>query len=80
MVSIKLSEKYHPKTVTKKILAVLQKSEAETPTGIARKTGYNPKTIVKYIEMLEELDKITCTRVPIGKREFKICSIKREKT
>ena len=74
-----MSVKYHPKTVTKKILDVLQKSEADTPTGIARKTGYNPKTIVKYIEMLEALDKVECTRVPIGKREFKICSLKRDK-
>ena len=74
-----MSSKYHPRTVTKKILNVLQKSEVETPTGIARKTGYNPKTIVKYIELLEELDRVQCTRVPIGKREFKFCSIKRER-
>lgn len=73
-----MSDKYHPRTVTKRILDVLQKSEVETPTGIARKTGYNPKTIIKYIELLEDLDRVNCLRVPIGNREFKVCSIKRE--
>jgi len=73
-----MSETYHPKTVAKKIMDVLSKSEVETPTGIARQIGYNPKTVAKYVEMLEELKLVECKKVPVGQKEIRVCSIKRK--
>lgn len=73
-----MEKTYHPKTVTRKILNVLSKSDVETPTGIARKTGYNPKTVAKYVDMLEDLKLIECKRIPVGQREIRACSIKRK--
>jgi len=74
-----MSETYHPKTVTKKILDVLSKSEVETPTGIARKIGYNPKTVAKYVDMLEDLKIVECKKIPFGQKEIRACSLKRKK-
>lgn len=73
-----MSRKYHPKTVTRRILDTLSNSEIETPTGIARKIGYNPKTVAKYIDMLEDLRLIECKKIPIGQKEIRACSIKRK--
>jgi len=70
---------YHPKTVARKIIDALSQSDVDTPTGIARKTGYNPKTISKYVEMLEDLGKVECKKIPIGNRQIKACSLKRQR-
>jgi len=69
---------YHPKTVVRKILDVLSESEVETPTGIARKIGYNPKTVAKYIELLEDLKMVECKEVPVGHRRIKACSLRKK--
>ena len=66
---------YHPKVITKRILKVLCHSEVETPTGIGRKTGYDGRTVAKYIDMLEGLDIVKCKEVPIGMRKIRACSL-----
>lgn len=65
--------KYHPKTVARAVLTILQDVEVDNPASIARKTGYNPKTIIKYIELLEDLGFVKVFRIKIGKREYKMC-------
>jgi predicted transcriptional regulator len=70
-----MEEKYHPKTIVRKITEALSRSEIETPTGIAHKIGYNPKTVAKYVEMLEELKIVECKRVPLGQKEIKVVKL-----
>jgi predicted transcriptional regulator len=70
-----MGDEYHPKVVTKRILKVLCDSEVETPTGIGRKTGYDGRTIAKYVEMLEGLGIVKCKEIPMGKRKVKACSL-----
>ena len=53
-------------------------SESETASSLARKINYNPKTIKKYLEMLEHLGILKCNEIKIGLRTISIYDITTE--
>jgi len=63
----------HPKTVVSEILNNF--SENETASSIARKINYNPKTIAKYLELLEYLGILKSYKVKIGLRTISFYDI-----
>ena len=77
----KAGRKVVPKEVSRAILNVLnmrESDEALTPTSIARRTGYNPKTVGKYVDCLEDLGFIKVTVLPVGNKTIKLCTIIRK--
>lgn len=62
-----------PKTVVSEILNNF--SENETASSLARTINYNPKTIAKYLELLEYLGILKCNKVKIGLRTISFYDI-----
>lgn len=72
---------YAPKNVVNNIMQTLcnlKESEAETPTGIAKKTNYDKKTINRYLDLLESQGIVECKKISIGRRTIKACSLKEQ--
>jgi len=66
---------YEPRKVVRKILNTLTEGKIETPTGISRKTGYDKRTVSKYMDMLEDMGVTSCQKIPLGKRQIRACRI-----
>lgn len=66
---------YDPKKVASKIVDALTELKMATPAGICRKTGYDRRTVEKYLDLLDEFHVTTCKKIQLGQREITACSL-----
>lgn len=67
-----------PATVAKEVANALEQEENATPTGISHITGYDSRTVRKYVNLLEEFGLARCVEVPLGlsgARKMRVCSL-----
>ena len=66
---------YEPKEMARKIMTELGKTGDATPTTIARNLGYSPKTVSKYVDLLEDLGHIQCRTIHMGTKKIRSCHL-----
>lgn len=69
-----MPKKYNTAQMIKEICSCLIK-KVDTPSGVARCTKYDPRTVSKYVEIAEELGIIKCDEMEMGRNKVRFCTI-----